>query len=243
MKKRIFLTILLMQAVMVAAVAQGGSAGVRRAEKLTEKGFIDKKTVFDPVALDSLIKTDEYVMLFVSFEGCIPCEWLRTSDIFDIYPITPYYSDYLLGGNNETLPHAFYPRGFPTCLLFDGTGEIVAVTVGTKDYYDVLDSIVNEKEKICMYSIPGIADENMLPFLNLSHKANVAYIKGDMDGVFLNATRAMEIHPNFYNRYLLYRYYSEKNDHVEAAKYKSLALENISDRDRSVYKNLIGRLE
>lgn len=246
MKKYLFLTGFLLLAAMVTTVdsfAQAFPIGINKAEKLTEKGFIDKKAIFDPAALDSLLKCDQYVMLISSFEGCTPCEWLRTSDVFDLYPITPYYTDFLLNSENATIPYTFYISGFPTCLFFDSTGEIVAVTTGLNDYYKKLDKIVKGKERICEHSIRGIPVDRMLPFLNYSYKANVAYTKGEMDNVYKYATEAMQIHPNFYNRYLLYKYYLSKNELHSADKYKRLALENIDGRDNFIYKKLIEELK
>lgn len=246
MKKRLLPTLFLLLAAMVPAVnlsAQIFPIGVNKAERLTEKGFIDKKTTFNPTALDSLLKCDQYVMLISSFEGCTPCEWLRTSDVFDLYPITPYYTDFLLNSENATIPYTFYISGFPTCIFFDRTGEIVAVTVGTNDYYEKLDKIVKEGQSLCEHSISGIPAERMLPFLNYSYKAGVAYIKGEADNMYAYATKAMEIHPNFYNRYLLHKYYLNKNDISSADKYKRLALENADGRDNFIYKKLIKELK
>lgn len=239
MKKHLFLTACLILASMAVNLS---AQNLRPAEKLTEKGFIDKKTTFNPDALDSLAKCDEYVMLISSFQGCNPCEELRTSDVFDTYPITPYYNDMLLGGENATLSYTFYAGGFPTCLYFDPTGEIVAVTSGNNNLYAKLDRIVKGKERICEYPIDGVPEDQLLLLLNSSYKANVAYLKGEMDNVYKYATEAMDIYPGFYNRYLLYKYYSSKGDSISADKYKALALENIGNRDKAVYKKLIAEL-
>lgn len=223
--------------------AQSFSVGVNRAEKLTEKGFIDKKSTFDPVALDSLLKCDDYVMLISSYEGCGPCEWLRTSDVFDKYPITPYYTDFFLNSQNETVPYTFYVSGFPTCMYFDRNGEIVAVTMGTKDLYEKLDRVVKNGENLCEHRIKGVDDAQILPFLNLMHKANSAYMRGDLESMSGYAAGAMEIFPNFYNRYLSYKYHQSKGDTAAADQYKTLALENASKLDDFIYKKLIAELK
>ena len=250
-RKNLFQMSLLLLAIVVSTNALSAQSGlaVKKAKKLTSKGFIDKKSIFSPSALDSLVKCDEYVMLISSFEGCTPCEWLRVSDVFDLYPVTPYYTDFLLNNNNETIPYTFAVSGFPTCIFFDGNGEIVAVTSGLSDtnagidnYYQKLDKIVKNKEPFCEHKIKGVSDDQQLPFFNYSHKANMAYLKGDMDGVYRYATKAMEIWPNLYNRYLLYKYYSSRNDTVKANEYKSLALDNASDRDEFVFKGLLKEL-
>lgn len=223
--------------------AQAFDPGVRRAEKLTEKGFADKKSTFDPAALDSLLKCDDYVMLISSFEGCGPCEWLRTSDVFDLYPVTPYYTDFLLNKENETVPYTFSVTGFPTCMFFNRSGEIVAVTSGTAKYYDKLDRIINNKENLCESEIGGLEKDRILQLFNRMHKANTAYMRGDWEGVREYATAAMEIYPYFYNRYLLYKYYENGGDKASADRYKALALDNADERDGFVYKKLIAELK
>jgi thioredoxin-related protein len=240
MKKYLFLTVLLITT--TALFAQGVNR-LNRAQTMTTKGFIDKKSTFNPVALDSLLKTDDYVILMASYEGCIPCEWLRNSDIFELYPISPYYVDFRLNSDNETIPYAFYIAAFPTCLFFDKSGEIVAVTVGARDYYDKLDKIVKEKERFSEHKIAGIPDEQILPFLNYSYKANVAYMKGEMEEMYKYATKAMHIASNFYSKYLLHKYYASKNDMTSANQYKALALEHTDNRETFVYKKLIQELK
>lgn len=246
MKKQLIIKVCLLLSFMAVSVnlsAQVPSIFLNPAEKLTEKGFVDKESTFDPAALDSLLKCDEYVMLISSFEGCTPCGWLRTSDVFDTYPITPYYNDMLLGGGNATLPFILPKNGFPTCLYFDQTGEIVAVTGGAgADLYTKLDKIVKEKDTICEYRIDDLSADQVLSFLNLSYKANAASLKGAMEDMCKYATEAMNIYPDFYNRYLLYKYYASINDMDSADKYKALALENLNNRDKAIYKKLVEEL-
>jgi thioredoxin-related protein len=177
--------LLLFMAVATELSAQGRTPSLNRAEIMTTKGFIDKKTTFDPVALDNLLKHDDYVMLISSFEGCIPCEWLRASDIFELYPISPYYTDFRLNSANETVPHTFFVSSFPTTIFFDKSGEIVTVLVGVKDYYEKLDRIVKEGERFSEHKVQGVPDEQILPFLNYMHKANVANMKGEMENLWL----------------------------------------------------------
>ena len=212
---------------------------LRRAETLTTKGFIDKSSTFDPDLLDSLVKTDKFVMLISSYEGCTPCEWLRVSDVFNLYPISPYYTDFMLNAENQTVPYTFMVSGFPTCMIFDRSGEIIATTVGGGGtVYGKLDRIV-AGERFSDHRIPGIPDVLMLPFLNVSHKANAAFMRGEMENVYIYATKAMAIFPNLYNRYLLYRYYLSK-DNIEAAEhYRTLILTNVSRADEYVFRNLL----
>lgn len=246
MKKHLFLTgslLLLCLGITTTSSAQGFSKGVNPAKTITTKGFADKKSTFDPTKLDSLLKCDDYVMLISSFEGCNPCEWLRTSDVFELYPVTPYYTDMLLNSRNATVPQTFYVSGFPTCLFFDKTGEIVAVTSGTANYYEKLDKIVKNKERLCERQLEGLSGEQVLAFYNCMYKANAAYLKGEMDNVNKYATEAMAIYPGFYNRYLLYKYYAGKGDAASADKYKALALDNVNELDGHVYKNLIQELK
>lgn len=227
---------------MASAQEQTFSTGVNRAIQLTKKGFIDKKSVFSPTALDSLLQTDEYVMLIASFEGCMPCEWLRTSDVFDQYPISPFYIDFRLNATNETIPHTMLVSGFPTCFFFNKSGEVVAVTKGTAKYYEKLDRIIKDKERVCEATIQGLDSEQSLSFYNYSYKANAAYLKGDMDTMFEQALKSMELLPTVYNRYLLYTYYLNKNDVEMADKYRKLALENVSKRDEFIFGKLLEKL-
>lgn len=246
MKKQLIIKVCLLLSFMAVSVnlsAQVPSIFLNPAEKLTEKGFVDKESTFDPAALDSLLKCDEYVMLIVSYKWCQPCEKLRTSDIFDRYPITPYYIDYKLNERNRTMLNILpWMEGVPTCLYFNPKGEIVAVTCGIGDLYEKLDRIVNEKERICEYAIEGVPADRIFALLNCSYKANAAYLKGEMEEMHKYATQALEISPGFYNKYLLYKYYSSKNDTASANKYKTLALENLSDRDGGIYKEFIAEL-
>lgn len=215
--------------------------GLRRAKELTSKGLIAKESIFTPNALDSLLQCDEYVMLICSFEGCKPCERLRQSNVFELYPITPYYTDRLIGQGNETIRYTFSIHSYPTCIFFDRSGEIVAVTLGVQDR-ETLDRITVRKEKFCEQKIQGVPDDQILLFINLLHKANIAYLRKDMDNVYKYASEAMEISPTFYGRYLLYKYYLSKNDPVSANKYKVLALENATNVDKVVCKDLISEL-
>jgi hypothetical protein len=182
-------------------------------------------------------------MLISSYEGCGPCEMLRTSDVFERFPITPYYTDYLLNRENETVPYTFSVSGFPTCMFFDKSGEIVAVTLGSSySLYEKIDRII-KGEKIVDQAIPGVPNGQMLPFINCMYKANAAYMKGNMENLYKYATEAMSILPNFYNRYLLYKYYANKKDSASANKYKELALANKDRRDEFVFKKLIEELK
>ncbi len=241
MKKFLSLTAI---AAMLFAVSTVGSAaqGLKRAEKLTEKGMIDKKSTFDPNVLDSLTQCDDYVMLISSYEGCGPCEWLRTSDVFDNYPITPYYNDFLLGGNNAIVPQIFIGSGFPTCAYFDRNGDVVAITIGGGGaLYDKLERITKDKEAVCDLKVDELSPEETLAYYNHMYKAAVSYMKKEMDGVLEYATRAMELHPGFYNRYLLYQYHLAKGDTETANKYKALLSER-ERREESAYKELIREL-
>lgn len=216
--------------------------GLTKAATLTTKGFIDKKSVFSTTALDSLLKTDDYVMLISSYEGCMPCEWLRTSDVFENYPITPYYTDFLLGDMNQAIPYTFFVTGFPTCFFFDKKGEIVAVTSGVANYSEKLDKIVKDKEPICEHEIEGISKELLLPFLNYSYKASRAYINKEMSDVYKYANKALEICLNFYNKYLLYQYYLNEKNLESANKYKKSALDDAGRLDQIIYKKLMKEL-
>ncbi len=238
MKKRLFLTGSLLLVSMALAVTSPAQE-IKRAKTITTKGLIDKKSTFNPASLDSLLKCDDYVMLISSFEGCNPCEWLRVSDVFERYPITPYYTDMGLNATNLTVPRTFIVSGFPTCMFFDRSGEIVAVTKGVANYYAKLDSIVNKKLPLCEQEIDGLAADQVLPFMNLMHKANIADLRGDMESVYKYASEAMEIHPGFYNRYLLYKYYMSKGDAATAEKYKQLALDNEAPMDQYIYEDLL----
>ena len=246
MKKNLFLAGLILLAFTVVAEklsAQTQIQRLNRAKTITTKGFIDKKSTFNPTALDSLIKCDDFVMLISSYEGCGPCEILRTSDVFERFPITPYYTDYLLNRENETVPYTFSVSGFPTCMFFDKIGEIVAVTLGgCYSLYEKIDRII-KGEKIVDQAIPGVPNGQMLPFINCMYKANAAYMKGNMENLYKYATEAMSILPNFYNRYLLYKYYVNKKDSASANKYKELALANKDRRDEFVFKKLIEELK
>lgn len=216
--------------------------GLTKAASPTTKGFIDKKSVFNVDALDSLRLCDDYVMLISSYDGCMPCEWLRTSDVFDTYPISPYYTDFLLNDMNQTVPYTFFVTGFPTCFFFDKKGEIVAVTSGVSNYGEKLEKIVKGKEPICEHKIDGISDELLLPFFNNSFSASKAYMKKEMSDVYKYATKAMEIYPNFYNKYLLYQYYLSQNNIEAANKYKASALDDAGRLDKIIYKKLIKEL-
>ena len=242
MKKNLFLAaIILLSFTGVSETLSAQQVG--RAQTPTTKGLIDKKSTFSPATLDSLLKCDKFVMLILSYEGCIPCEILRTSDVFDRFPITPYYIDYRLNNENATPVYTFSASGFPTCMIFDKSGKIVAITLGANHLlYERLEKIVNG-ENLIDRGIPGVPDDQILPFVNLMHKANIACLQGNMESVYQNATAAMNICPNFYNRYLLYKYYLSKADNASANKYKQLALENIDDRDKFVFKPLIDELK
>lgn len=229
---------------MLMVNAVGSSAqSLRRAEKLTEKGLIDKKNTFCPDLLDSLTKCDDYVMLISSYEGCAPCEWLRTSNVFDTYPISPYYNDFLLGGNNDLVPFIFFSGGFPTCAYFDRNGDVVAMTIGGGGtLYDKLERITKNGEAICDIEVGGLSAEQALSYYNYMYKAAVSQLRGDMDGVLEYAGKAMELHPAFYNRYLLYQYYLAKNDMESANKYKVL-LNDCTPLEAQIYKKLIAGLK
>jgi thioredoxin-related protein len=241
MKKSLFKIAPLLLLFMAVATELSAQGSLNRAQTLTTKGFIDKKTTFDPTALDSLLKHDDFVMLISSFEGCIPCEWLRTSDVFERYPISPYYTDFRLNSANETVPYTFFISTFPITIFFDKSGEIIAVLVGTKDYYEKLDRIV-AGERFSEHKIPGVPEDRMLSFMSFMHKANVANMRGETEKMYKYATEAMNICPSFYNSYLLYKYYLSKGDSTSADKYKALALENTEGRFEFVYKKLIQEL-
>jgi len=215
---------------------------LQRAETLTTKGFIDKNTTFNPDLLDSLVKTDDFVMLMSSFEGCIPCEILRTSDIFERFPISPYYSNYLLNDVNQSIAYTFPFSGFPTNVIFDRSGEIIAVTVGASgNQYEKLERII-AGERFSDIQITGVSEDLILPFLNLLYKANAAFLREDMENVYKYATEAMAIHPTFYSRYLLYKYHLSKNDTATAEHHKKLALTNLNGREEQVFRKLISEL-
>ncbi len=245
MKKNLLFTALVLT--LLAAGTAGSSAQtriemLRRAEKVTEKGFADKKTTFCPERLDSLTRCGGYVMLISSYEGCGPCEWLRTSDVFDTRPVTPYYNDFMLGGNNDLVPWIFFGSGFPTCAYFDGNGDVVAITIGGGgDLYGKLERIIEGGETVCDLRVGELSAEQTLSYYNFMYKAAVAHLRNDMDGVLEYATRAMELHPAFYNRYLLYRYHLARNDTGPAAEYRAL-LNDYSRIEAVVYKKLIAGL-
>ena len=241
MKKYLFFAGIVLTALAVNAV-ESSAQGLRRAEKLTEKGMIDKKNTFCPDLLDSLVKCDDYVMLISSYEGCGPCEWLRTSNVFDTYPISPYYNDFLLGGNNDLVPYIFIGSGYPTCAYFDRNGDVVALTVGGGGaLYDKLERITKNNEAVCDIEIGELSAEQTLVYYNFMYKAAVAHLRNDMDGVFEYAGKAMELHPAFYNRYLLYQYYLAGNDAEEANKYREM-LNDCTPREARTYKKLIDGL-
>lgn len=226
-----------------SVAAQDFGPSVRKAAKLTEKGYPDKKTVFDPAALQALLETDDYVMLISSFEGCIACEWIRQSDVFDLYPVSPYYNDMLLNEANATIPYVFFGTGFPTCAIFNKKGEIVSITVGAKDYYEKLDKIVAGETVMEHDRIPGLAEDDKLPYFNALYKANAAYLKGDMETMREYAAESMAILPTFYNRYLQYKYHLSRNETDVAEEYKTAMLEAPSPLEEIVFKKLIAELK
>ncbi len=243
MKKYLFLIGLMSMSFAIGAVELSAqTVSLRRAEKLTEKGLIDKKNTFNPNLLDSLTQCDEYVMLISSYEGCTPCEWLRTSDVFDNYPITPYYNDFLLGGTNDLVPYIFIGGGYPTCAYFDKNGDVVAITLGGGSrLYEKLDRITKNKEAICDLEVGELSKEQTLRYYTYMYKAAVSDLRNDMDGVLEYAGKARELHPGFYNGYLLYKYYLSRNDTRTANEYKA-QLSNPNRREAQAFKKFISEL-
>jgi hypothetical protein len=243
MKRHLLSTALVFALLTLATVESSAQSGMlRTASAPTKKGLIDKKTRFSPERLDSLRRCDDYVMLISSYEGCGPCEWLRTSDVFDSYPVSPYYNDFLLGGDNDLVPYIFVGGGFPTCAWFDRNGDVVAITLGGGGrLYGQADRITKEREPICDLRIEGLSPQQTIAYYNLMYKAAVAHRRGDMEGVAEYAGKALELHPAFYNRYLMYRYHLAAGNTGSAGSYRAL-LGSPDPIEARVYKKLIDGL-
>ena len=202
--------------------------------------YIDKSTdVFSKHTLDSLILTNEYILLTIGYGDCSLCDILRLDNTPDKFPVGRYYIDATYDNNNMLVMQSLYFSGFPVSYVINQDYNIIGAMTGLVDLEERLDSIINGQHRLLPKIIHDIPKAKTHSLLSNSFKGLLAYLENDRENMRKYAKASLNEGSFFFNNYLIYEYFKELHCIDSTNYYKEQMLNDISGRDAYFYETLL----
>jgi hypothetical protein len=195
--------------------------------------------------MDSLIKTNKFVMITIGTAGCDLCSDINKIVIHDSSKVTKVFLNIEHHKNNLLLAQSLFNKGYPTSYIIDKNYNLIGIIDGLERFNEQLDSIIRYKQNpINFHSIDGdVEDKNIIPTLNFTFKASINYFENDFENLNKNVRISFKYGSFFFNNYLLYEYFTHKNNADSAKYYKYKALKYNRHINTHIYKDLIDKLK
>lgn len=208
------------------------------------KSVTNKSTeVFSVHTFDSLMASNEYVLLTLAFGDCSVCDTFLSTKIPEQFPVARYYIDATHDNNNMLVLQSLYFTGFPLSYVIDQNRNIIGSIKGLVCLRERLDSIVYGQHQIQPETIPGVPKEKTFTMLSNSFKGLLSYMGNNHEEMKKQAKASLSEGSFFFNNYLMYKYYDNVNCVDSVNHYKKKILKNITTLEAFVYENLLTELD
>ena len=182
-------------------------------------------------------------LLTIGYGDCDLCKTLIESDYYKGLPYSKSYIDMTLSDTNRLLSQALYTKSFPTTYIIGPNFEILGNVEGTYSFKYKSEDILFKHQPYSDIEIHGVKQDSVLPMMSFSLRALASLWNNQMEEMKTYAELSLKKGSYFFNNYLLYSFYRDKNRQDSASIYRRTALRYNQHVNVYIYENLIDSLQ
>ena len=182
-------------------------------------------------------------LLTIGYGDCDLCKALIEGDYYKGLPYSKSYIDMTLSDTNRFLSQALYTKSFPTTYIIGPNLEILGNVEGTYSFNYKSEDILFKHKPYSDIEIHGVEQDSVLPMMGLSLRALASLWNNQAEEMKTYAELSLKKGSYFFNNYLLYSFYRDKNRQDSASIYRRTALRYNQHVNVYIYENLIDSLQ